>query len=423
LSFDLELIQKVYNNSLLLEYSVHQKINKHFARKPNEFNQATFVKEYKGIYFCFYTRLIKDEVTFTKLEILFKPHYYFNNNLHNANDFKAIDCINVLNEVANKFNLPVNELKIINNEFGLNFLSPIDFKNVINYIYYHEKNTFQNSSDNLKYSKISFKHDRNGKANTYKMIKFYAKGLHFLQYADINTLRYEVKSKRSNYIKTLEIYTYADLLKFKTYQTFSDTLIKEFDKILIIDADNEMQNLNDKEKQKLTEYLNPINWNRYLNGSKNLFNKHKLKYFKLLDKTENNIHTILKKSIEKKLKDLLKGCVIFTPLQNTKECAILHSNIIENGTPLQNKYCLITGVDISMQKENSFLLSVNQIRNLYHSDKNTFDKIKNKYLSKNWMSADLETQIFEMYHNIRNKASNSRIKQKRLYTEKQIQLF
>ena len=128
MNFDLELIQQIYNNSLLLDYSAYQKINKHFTGKPNEFNQATFVKEYKGIYFCFYTRLIKDEVTFTKVEILFKPHYYFNNNLHNANNFKVMDCVNVLTEIKETFNLPVNELKILNIEFGLNAISPNQVK-------------------------------------------------------------------------------------------------------------------------------------------------------------------------------------------------------------------------------------------------------------------------------------------------------
>ena len=40
------------------------------------------IKQYKGIYFCFYTN---------RIDILFKPHYYFNDNLPNANDFRAID--------------------------------------------------------------------------------------------------------------------------------------------------------------------------------------------------------------------------------------------------------------------------------------------------------------------------------------------
>lgn len=403
LSLDTELIERVYNNSLLLDYSFYQKRNK----KYNEFRQATYTKEYKEIYFCFYA---KNNV-FTKLEILLKPHYYFNDNLHNANDFKAIDSINALTEIKETFNLPVNNLKILNIEFGINAISPILCENLIEYTFYHEKNLFINSSDILRYSKISYKHKDNGTANTYKMIKFYAKGLQFPQYTDNNTFRFEVKSKQSKYIKTLGVYTYADLLKFETYHIFSDTLKKEISKILIIDAENEMHNLNDKEQIKLTEYLNSIKWNKAIQGSKNLFNINKIKYFKLLDKTKNNIHTYLKNIISNKLDDLLKTCAIST------------INIIGNGTHLQKRYCLVTAQDISMQKEDSFLLAPNQIKNLYHTDRKSFNEVKNKYLSKKWIGADLEIQIFEIYHNIRNKVSNSRIKQKRLYTEIQIQLF
>ena len=420
-SFDLELIQRVFNNSLLVDFSVYQKINKNFDSKPKEFNQATFIKEYKGIYFCFYTRLIKDEVTFTKLDILFKPHYYFNNNLHNANDFKAIDCINVLTEVKETFNLPVNELKILNIEFGLNAISPIQCKDLINYIFFHEKNQFYNLRD-LQFAKISYKPKNNGTANTYKQIKFYAKGLQFPQHTDSNAFRYEVKSKRSTYIKNSGVKTYADLLKFETYNTFAENLIKEFEKILIIDADNTMQNLNDKEKEKLKKYLNPITWNKYLQGSRNSFTKHKKKYFELLDKTENNIHTNLKIIIQNKLNELKKGAIL-TPQQKTKKGAVLSINIMENCTHNQNKRCLVTGLDISMQKKDSFLLCINQIRNLYYTDKNKFDEVKNKHLSKKWIDADIEKQIFEIYHNIRNKASNNRIAEKRDYNPDQYRLL
>ncbi len=412
-SFDLELIQRIFKNSLLVDYSLHQKKKNQY----NEFNSATYVKEYKKIYFCFY---IKDKVC-TKLEILFKPHYYFNSNLHNANDFTAIDCIKVLTEVKKTFNLPINELKILNIEFGLNAISPIDCKDLITFIYYHEKNLFYNLRD-LQFAKISYKPKHKGTANTYKQIKFYAKGLQFPQYADSNTFRYEVKSKRTNYIKSLGIKTYADLLKFETYNTFAENLLKEFDKFLIIDADNTMQNIDDREKEKLNNYLNPITWNKYLQGSRNNFAKHKKKYFELLDKTENNIHTNLKIIIQNKLNELKKGAIL-TPLKNKKKGAVLHSNIMESCTLNQIKKCIITGQDISMQKNDSFLLSINQIRNLYYTDKNKFNMIKNKYLSKKWIDADIEIQIFEMYHNIRNKISNSRIKQNRLYSENQKQLF
>lgn len=304
---DVVFAQKIYKSSLLVNFSVLQKNNKNIKWKTNEFNQATFVKEWEGVLFCFFTKkdTEKDELMFTKLEILLKPHYFFNDNLHNANIFTVANCISTLLEIKDTFNLPTDELKILNIEYGINAISPINCKNLITYLLYHEKNQFITSNDKLKYSKISFKHDKKGNANNYKKIKFYNKGFQFPQFTDANTFRFEVKSKRTQFIKKLGIKTYTDLLSIEAYLILAESIQNEFSKVLIIDADNEMQNLSSKEKIKLYNYLNTITWNKYIQGSKNLFNKHKKIYFELLDKTQNNIHNDLKNIIGSKLKEIL----------------------------------------------------------------------------------------------------------------------
>lgn len=54
------------------------------------------------------------------------------------------------------------------------------------------------------------------------------------------------------------------------------------------------------------------------------------------------------------------------------------------------------------------------------TDKKIFEQIKRKYLSKRWRTADSETQIKEIAHNIRNKSNNTTIKQKRIYQSQQV---
>lgn len=76
-----------------------------------------------------------------------------------------------------------------------------------------------------------------------------------------------------------------------------------------------------------------------------------------------------------------------------------------------------------MQKENSILLSHTGLRYYYKNDKDCFQQIKNRYLSKVWYNSDFEIQIKELAHNIRNKISNQRVKQKKLYQPQQIDLF
>ena len=387
--------------------------------RENKNIKSTYTKSYKEILFCFFT---KEEV-FTKLEILIKPHYYFNNNLHNANDFSALDCIKTLTEIKDIFNFPVDELTILNTEFGLNAISPIDSKDLILCAIYHEKNEFINSSDSLKFSKISFKHHKDGTANKYKQIKFYAKGLQFPDYADINTFRFEVKSKERKYIKTLGIYKYADLLKLETYHKLAEVIKLEFNKVLILDISNMGQNLTNKELLKLNLYLNTITWAKSLQGSRNLFNKYKNDYFKLLDKTESNIHSKLNLIIDYKLKELLKPCAVSTTNKKVKPCAISDVYIIGNRTQNKIRKCEVTGLNISMQRSDSFLLADVGLRYYLKTDVKIYNEVKRKYLSKKWVDVDAETEIKKIYHNIRNTISNQRIKQNRIYTPTQFQLF
>lgn len=94
-----QLAERLSKNPLLKKFSINQKFNNKLDLE-SDIKQATHVYTYKEILFCFFT---KDEV-FTKLEILLKPHYYYNNNLHNANKFSVIDCIKTLSKIKNIFN-------------------------------------------------------------------------------------------------------------------------------------------------------------------------------------------------------------------------------------------------------------------------------------------------------------------------------
>lgn len=325
LIIDNDLITRLYNNDVLDDYSMYEKL--YGNPKFSEIIQAKHTKVYKGVYFCFYPN---------KLEILFKPHYYFNNNMHNANDFGVKDCIRTLKDFANLFNLPTEELRIINIEYGINAISPIDCKNLITYATFHEKNQFITSNESLKYSRFSSKFDKNGRANQHKKIKIYAKGIQHPEYTDINTFRFEVKSKRSKYINSLNIFNYSDLLKMESYYKLSENLLNELKNVLILDIDNKGNNLNSKELIKLNEYNNPINWSKALKMHRNTFSINKKKYFNLLDKTGDNIHKKIESIVSEKLKLLFNNCAISTPNIELNSYATSTINIIEYCTNSKN---------------------------------------------------------------------------------------
>src|SRR5690606_27705634 len=122
------LINKINANPLLIWHNKQERLS-HF---DFETVLSKETKIYNGVLFCFYEN---------KLEILFRPHYYFNDNLHNANDFSAANCIMVIYRLIKELCLTenTNELKIINIEYGINVISPIDCKELITFIEYHGK--------------------------------------------------------------------------------------------------------------------------------------------------------------------------------------------------------------------------------------------------------------------------------------------
>lgn len=416
LSKDTVLADRLYKSSLLKNYSVGQK----FGNKSNQINgivkQANHVKSYKEIYFCFFS---KKEV-FTKLEILIKPHYYMNNNIHNANDFNVVDCICTLNDIRDKFNLPVEDLTVLNIEFGLNFISSIDIQDLISCTIYHNKNEFINSSDNLRFSKISFKHNDSGKANRYKQIKFYAKGMQYPDYTDFNTARFEVKSKERKFINRLGISSYSDLLDGTKYIELAETLKSEFSQVLIIDINNNVKNLSEQQLIKLDVYRNTYTWAKLLQGSRNLFHRHKAKYFKLLDKSNNNIHQTLANLIDNKLNILLKTCADSTPSKVKETCAVSDVYIIGNCTPSKKRICPITGLDLKHESDDAKYIRTSTINYLRNTNKSAYVKLCSLFLPDRGKRPVYEISITShLCKQIRNKFYNPNHVKRTGYNRKQ----
>lgn len=287
------LINKFYLDERLTFHDRHEKLS-HF---DFETIYAKETKTYEGILFCFNDK---------GLEILFRPHYYYNGNVHNANDFTAQDCISVLSEFVNTFDITdFEKYRIVNIEFGLNAISDIPVKHLITHTAYHQRNQFLNDCD-LPYSKKSYSSNRFGKANNYKMIKFYAKGLQFPQYADEYLFRFEIKSKKSQYINRLGIENLSDVLQYDTYLKLKEALLNEFKDVLILYSHKSTENLTKREESTLFKYLNTYTWYEILQKHRNEFNKTKNRFQKLLDKTGCNIHKSTYDIMKNKL-DILTG--------------------------------------------------------------------------------------------------------------------
>ncbi|KJD36965.1 hypothetical protein PW52_00450 [Tamlana sedimentorum] len=290
---DSKTIVRLWNNPLLYFYSKNE-----FLLFDNETIKTRNTKQFNGILF---------ELTEHVLYIRFKPHYFFNSNIHNANDFSVKDCIEILKQFSTLFKLETKYLEVINIEFGLNIIIPdelICVKDLLAYTIYHGLNEFRTDRKYI-YCKFSHSSNKRGAANVYKMVKMYAKGIQFPKNCNKNTLRFEIKSNRKKYINRLDIYTIEDLLQPQRYNNLKNVILKEFDDILIIDSFTTPK-INKRRLNKHLERLNPIHWHKLLNRSRNVFKNHFNAYYKDLNTSRTHLKAEIRNLIANKLIELQK---------------------------------------------------------------------------------------------------------------------
>jgi hypothetical protein len=354
-------------------------------------------------------------------------HKYWNNGAHNYNDFDLDALKWVLKDLNTTFNIVDENCILKCLEIGINIIPPIPTNHILDYCFLHKTLPFENkhNSDEGKYKQAEHRQ---------YIIKIYNKALHYKKnFTDIETeiLRFEIKYTRMWKLNKRGIYNLNDLLNYGLHN-FKNELLNEFNNILFYDT-----SIRSKSKS-LPNYKNPLYWTELLKKpTKTNYYKHKEILRKLTsqnsDKTQLQITEIMSKKIDFLNRrgasiDPLIILSIPTPLHknNTSiNCNNLdtfeHSKI--NSIVSINTLCQVTNINISMQKNESILLSHTGLKHYYKTDKKIFEQVKRKYLSKVWFNSDFETQIKEIAHNIRNSKSNGTIKQKRIYKSQQFNLL
>ena len=267
---DEALINQVWSNEIL-EYD--GKSEKRFNDELKELVK----KKYKNLYFTKYQ---------DRIEISGSLHYFFNNGIHNSNDFSVKDCINTIMQIRDLFMLDLEKCKLINLEYGVNIIPSIDVEDLVHNIMYHDKRQFTRPTKHFYY-KIAGN-------EAYKHVKAYNKSVQFPNLCN-NTFRFEVKSKQSKYINSLDLFTLNDLAVTGTYNRLMEELIKEWDNVLLFDLS---KNIDKK-------YLNTYFWEDILkNGNRNKFNNQKKRYYDKLG--NNNLHSQIRKTLIQKIQFLKK---------------------------------------------------------------------------------------------------------------------
>lgn len=389
-----ELILKVWNNKELIFKSAEK-------RRFNDEIKDKHTKTFNGLTFTLF-----DE----RLEITGSLHKFFNDGIHNTNDFSFLSCVQIVRKLEDILKLELNNCFIVNIEFGLNLIASKSVKDIVTWLKFHERNEFRNFPE-LQYAKQAgtFK---GGKINTYKTIKAYAKGLEPFggkYYGDPNTFRIEVKSKQSKYIRKLGIKTLSDLLNPTVYGTLSNEIIKEWNNVLILESSLL------KNDKKLNKYSSTDFWEESLQEYRNKFSNDKNRFFKLLKSYPENIHSEISNLIKTKLesfKNEFKNGAISTPhLYSGKNKNGAISNYVNMESAQQrNSYCIITGLQIYNQQPGTKNLTEKGVKWYFENEPETYKNELEILLTQNWLNKHrgepLKNHFAEIYHMIRNKDRN-----------------
>lgn len=225
-------------------------------------------------------------------------HKYFNDGVHNYNDFTISDYMKALDDLSKVLNVNPEIIRIGRIEIGVNIELDTDY-NVYDFL----------SSVFMLGYKMPEKLGQIGFVFKFREydLKIYSKKLDKHK----EKLRIELvikhKSKRNVIIKESAPYcnTLMDLSNSDIWKAFGCELLKVFDNIIIIDKDNiDYNNLTPKELKLLINRSNPFYWKKEL--SRQTRNNHLKRFLNIIKKDGGNrMKDEVKQKIKTKINDLI----------------------------------------------------------------------------------------------------------------------
>ena len=327
---------------------------------------------YKGLLFTIYYN--------GRVTIQGSLHKYFNDGLHNHNDFDLIGVRRVLRDFKELFDISPSDCIITQLELGVNVMPPIPTNEMLKYSFMHKTTQFVyvRCSEEGRY--IQAEH-------LSYIVKMYNKSLQYGVKGWL--LRFEKKYLRSESLRKRGVKTLQDLVDYGL-NNFKSELLGLIDDILFYDTTITHPS------KSLLNYCNPVYWLNMIDDKRtSAFNKHKVILKDIIESHSQNVKKQFKEVVANKIDELTLEGARNEPL-----------SISTKHTPFRT--CPITGLSIEMQKEESRLLSHSGLRFLYENDAIKFFELKSVLLSGRWNTAPNEIQLKEMAHQIRNKYYNNK---------------
>lgn len=252
--------------------------------------------EYKGLTFTYSEK--------GNFRIVGSIHKYFNDGLHNFNDFTESDSKATIVKLCDDFAIKPNAFILENLEIGINFKPPISTNDILDLCFFHSTKPFTSEKDNQTGRYIQCEH-------SHYIIKIYNKALQYSSLGyDINKdiMRFEIKFTVMERLNKLGIKTIADLLNFD-FKKFKSLLLKEWDKVLLFDKSiMHKKGFNQK-------YASDIYWKELLKReSHSAYYKHKRKLNEFTLKNSDNLKGKVKIAMDNKIDFLISKGTCFERL-------------------------------------------------------------------------------------------------------------
>lgn len=276
---------------------------------------------------------------------------------HNHNDFTLLDLIGIIMDLCEYFNLVPGNSIIENFEFGVNITPPIPVTEILRSVINHKGKPF-NRKHSQKMNYLECEHRQ-------YYLKLYDKGL---QYEQGNKLRFEIKTRKMDIVKTANIQTLSDMVNPANMNPLGTILTGNFNDILFYDYTIPETGINARERLILTQGQNPLFWKEYKETNPDNYFKKRNRFKDLVKKFGNqDIQEIVFPLVVQKWSELItidpKTLQELTggkkPNITGIDTSIIGTNTVmldmkdpDLGQP-QRRYCLTCKRDISNQRSGS----------------------------------------------------------------------
>lgn len=231
-------------------------------------------------------------------------HKYFNNGLHNYNDFGVFDILKVIDELNVLFGIHSKNCVLKQLELGVNVNSPISSKSFVRGCFLHGTNRFgwQSTRDEGEYIQSDCSR---------KTIKIYDKAMHYRNKGcqiPCEILRFEVKFKKMEFLNRQNIYTLTDLVNRNLSDFVKECLTKEWRRVLFCD---------EAVLNQSKHYSNYLNLNYWISLSENryeAFKYHRKNLNKMYKANLDNTKALFENLIRSKTDQLKRKTTEMYPL-------------------------------------------------------------------------------------------------------------